>query len=192
MDMDEEDGDDYHSHEFLQNNSFDDNDFEEDIQSSDNVADDLENAIRDAQQDCESEKDRIKFERMLEDHNKLLYPNCEDGQKKLGTTLELLQWKAKNGVSDKAFEQVLQSIKKMLPKGDELSSSTYEAKQILCPLGLEMEKIHACPNDCILYRGEEYENMDACPVCHASRYKIKPNESGDVEGERQGKKSRPR
>ena len=45
MDMDEEDGDDYHSHEFLQNNSFDDNDFEEDIQSSDNVADDLENAI---------------------------------------------------------------------------------------------------------------------------------------------------
>ncbi|KAK1697006.1 hypothetical protein QYE76_013703 [Lolium multiflorum] len=34
---------------------------------------------------------------MLEDHKTLLYPNCEDGQKKLGTTLELLQWKAENG-----------------------------------------------------------------------------------------------
>jgi hypothetical protein len=51
--------------------------------------------ILDAQRDCESEKERIKFERMLEDHKKLLYPNCEEGQKKLGTTLELLQWKTK-------------------------------------------------------------------------------------------------
>jgi hypothetical protein len=42
---------------------------------------------------------------MLEDHNKLLYPNCEDGKKKVGTTLELLQWKAENGVPDKAFEK---------------------------------------------------------------------------------------
>jgi hypothetical protein len=40
---------------------------------------------------------------MVEDHKKLLYPTAEEGQKKLGTTLELLQWKAKNGVSDKGF-----------------------------------------------------------------------------------------
>ena len=46
---------------------------------------------------CGSENERLKLERMLEDHKKLLYPNCEDGQKKLGTTLELLQWKAENG-----------------------------------------------------------------------------------------------
>ena len=48
-------------------------------------------------------KEKIKFERMLEDHKKLLYPTCDAGQKKLGTTLELLQWKAKNGVSDKHY-----------------------------------------------------------------------------------------
>ena len=30
-----------------------------------------------------------------------------------------------------------------------------------------------CHNDCILYRGEEYEKLDACPVCDAKRYKIK-------------------
>ena len=33
---------------------------------------------------------------MLEYHKKLLYPS--DGKKKLGTTLELLKWKAQNGV----------------------------------------------------------------------------------------------
>ena len=52
---------------------------------------------------CVTENEWSKLERMLEDHKKLLYPNCEDGQKKLGTTLELLQWKAKNGISDKSF-----------------------------------------------------------------------------------------
>jgi hypothetical protein len=61
---------------------------------------------------------------------------------------------------------------------------TYKAKQFVCPLGLEVQKIHACPNDCILYRGDEYKNLDACPVCYALRYKIKRDESGEVEVER--------
>ena len=46
-----------------------------------------------------------------------------------------------------------------------------------------MQKIHACPNDCILYRGEKYENMDKYPVCTASRYKIRKNDPGDIDGE---------
>ena len=81
---------------------------------------------------------------------------------KLGTTLELLQWKATYGVSDKGFGELIELVKKILPKDDELPTTTYEAKQLVCPLGLEVQKIHACPNDCILYRGE-YENLDACP-----------------------------
>ena len=67
--------------------------------------DDLHRAILEAKINCGSKNERLKLERMLEDHNKLLYPNCEDGQKKLVTTLELLQWKAENGVSDKRFEK---------------------------------------------------------------------------------------
>ena len=76
---------------------------EEEVGIEDEPTDDLGQAIRDAQREYESEKEKIKFERMLEDHKKLLYPTCDAGHKKLGTTLELLQWKAKNGVSDKGF-----------------------------------------------------------------------------------------
>jgi hypothetical protein len=72
---------------------------EEEVAAEDEPADDLSQIIRDTQRECESEKEKIKFERMLEDHKKLLYPTCDAGQKKLGTTLELLQWKAQNGVS---------------------------------------------------------------------------------------------
>ena len=61
---------------------------------------------------------------------------------------------------------------KKLPKDNELPDITYEAKKVLCPLGLEVQKIHACPNDSILYRGA-YEDLNACPVCGAFRYKIR-------------------
>ena len=96
--------------------------------------------------------------------------------------------KAKNGVSNKEFGELLKIQKKMLPKDNELPVTTYEAKQVVCPLGLEIQKIHACPNDCILYRGTEYEKLDACPICHASRYKIRRDDPDDVEGERPKKK----
>jgi len=98
----------------------------------------LGDVIRDAQRDCESEKEKTKFKCILEDHRKLLYPTAEDGQKKLGATLELLQWKAKNGTSDKSFGQLLKIMKKMLPSANELPITTYEAKQVVYPLGLEI------------------------------------------------------
>jgi hypothetical protein len=51
----------------------------------------------------------------------------------------------------------------MLPKDNELPATSYEAKQLVFPLRLEVQKIHACSNDCILYRGDEYENLDDAP-----------------------------
>jgi hypothetical protein len=87
---------------------------------------------------------------MLEDHKKSLYLNCQNGLKKLGSTLELLKWKAEEGLSDSGFEKLLKMMRNMLPKDNELPTSTYKAKKIVCPLGLEVQKIHACPNDCIL------------------------------------------
>jgi hypothetical protein len=47
--------------------------------ASDVPADDLGQVIVDAHIDCESEKEREKLERMLDDHKYNLYPNCEDG-----------------------------------------------------------------------------------------------------------------
>ena len=90
-------------------------------------------------------------------------------------------------MNDKTFGQILAIMKRYLPRGNELPASTYEAKKLVCPLGLEVQKIHACINDCILYRGE-YENLEKCPVCTALRYKIRKDDPGDVEGEPPRKK----
>ena len=187
----EENDDNYHDmfSEYGAGTGMEDNDeVEAEDRTPDQPIDDLGQAITDAKTECEIEKVRVKFDQMLNDHKTLLYPNCEDGQKKLGSTLELLQWKAENGVTDSAFTKLLQIVKKQLPRNNELPDSTYQAKKLVCPLGLDVEKIHACINDCILYRGEKYENLEQCPVCTALRYKIRPEDPGDVEGERPRKR----
>jgi hypothetical protein len=74
-------------------------------------------------------------------------------------------------------------MKKKVPKDNELPDSTYEAKKVIFPLGLEVQKIHACISDYILYSDEEYKNLEACPVCTALRYMIRRDDPGDVEGE---------
>jgi hypothetical protein len=82
-------------------------------------------------------------------------------------------------------------MRNMLPKDNKLPTSTFEAKKIVCPLGLEVQKIHAYPNDCILYRGD-YENLTECSICTALRYKIRGYDPGDVEGEPPGRGFLPR
>ncbi|XP_037433594.1 uncharacterized protein LOC119300812, partial [Triticum dicoccoides] len=183
----EEDDDSYPGHGFPEYDDTTMREEDDEEEASDEPIDDLGRAIADAKRNCASDLENKKLQRMLEDKKKLLYPNCVGDKKKLGTTLELLQWKAENGVSDKGFGKLLVMIKNMLPKDNELPESTYESKKVVCPLGLEVQKIHACPNDCILYRGE-YEDLNACPVCGALRYKVNRDNPGDVEGERPRKK----
>nr|GEW14158.1 hypothetical protein [Tanacetum cinerariifolium] len=57
----------------------------------------------------------------------------------------------------------------MLPKNNELPTSTYQAKKLMCPLGSEVKRIDACLKDCILYRNG-YKDLHKCPVCKVSRY----------------------
>ena len=42
-----------------------------------------------------------------------------------------------------------------------------------------VEKIHACPNHCILFCGETFKSLDKCPRCGASRYKNNDLYGGD-------------
>ena len=77
----------------------------------------------------------------------------------LTSTLRLFVPKAKNRWSDKSFMELLQLLKEMLPKDNTLPGRNYDAKKILCPMGMDYEKIHACPNYCILYRNK-YANYN--------------------------------
>jgi hypothetical protein len=94
---------------------------------------------------------------------------------KISAIFKLYNLKAKNGWSDKSFTSLLQLLGEMLSENNSILDSTYRAKKLLCPLSMEVERIHACPNDYILYRNE-YNDLDKCLKCNASRYKPRDNE----------------
>jgi len=54
--------------------------------------------------------------------------------------------------------------------------SFYEAKKTINKFGLHYTKIDACPNDCMLYLGED-TNKDFCKKCKTSRWKAKKKKS---------------
>jgi len=80
---------------------------------------------------------------------------------RLSVVLELMNLKAINGWTNKSFTELLQLLKDMLPEENTLPNRNYEAKKILYPMGMEYKKIHACPNDCILYR-KDFELLKSC------------------------------
>jgi hypothetical protein len=91
------------------------------------------------------------------------------------TVLELLKLKASAGWSDTSFTDLLNFLSQLLPKPNKLPTSTYKAKKLISLIALGVQKIHACPNHCILYRGD-FENATRCPVCNVSRYKKSYNQ----------------
>jgi Zn ribbon nucleic-acid-binding protein len=87
----------------------------------------------------------------------------------------------------------LDVLRDILPQGNQISESIYEAKKIIYPLGIEVEKIHACKNSYVLFRGD-YADLDKCPKCGYDRYKRKKDGGDDnnaddenVPGEIRGK-----
>ncbi|XP_062080344.1 uncharacterized protein LOC133785102 [Humulus lupulus] len=119
----------------------------------DQVFDDPIEMVRDA--DEHFVEKREEFLKFLEDAEKPIFSGVP--LSKLVVLVKLYNLKAGSGWSDTSFTKLLTLLKEILPKDNELPSSLYEAKKTLCTLGMEYSKIHACPNDCILYRNQ-YES----------------------------------
>jgi hypothetical protein len=111
-----------------------------------------------------------KFSQIMKDYETPLFSGCKKEYDKLQVVLTLLQMKASNSWSDKGFNELLQFLNDLLPKANVLSRSTYQTKKIVCPLGLKVEKIHACRNDCMLFCNEDVM-LEECRVCGTSPYK---------------------
>ena len=145
------------------------------------MVENLEEMVRDAfgfDQYTGSEFKNMK--QLLEDMKTPLYPSCNERYTKLSASLKLLQLKVAHQWTDKGFRELLEVLGDMFPKGNQIPRTTYEAKKIVCPMGLKFEKIHACKNDYILFRGDN-EALTECPKCGTSRYKQRIDESDDDE-----------
>ena len=85
------------------------------------------------------------YEGLQSDSKKPLYPGCKNSLTLLSMVLSLVNVKARYGWSDKSFSSLLQVVHNMPLEKNTLPKSYYHAKKILCPMGMEYQKIHACP-----------------------------------------------
>ncbi|KAG7529490.1 Transposase-associated domain [Arabidopsis suecica] len=115
------------------------------------------------------DKEEDEFLAKLADAEIPLYPSCLN-HSKLSAIVSLFRLKTKNGWSDKSFNELLETLPEMLPADNVLHTSLYEVKKFLKSFDMGYEKIHACVNDCCLFR-KKYKMLENCPKCKASRWK---------------------
>jgi hypothetical protein len=109
-----------------------------------------------------------KRESFLQDANIKLHNGCE-AFSRLSFLVTIYHLKVLHGWSQESFTDLLRVLSKALPQEAKLPKKYHEAKKIIRGLGLEYEKIHACPQDCMLFRGER-ANQESCHVCGTSRW----------------------
>ena len=105
--------------------------------------------------DEEPNNDSKCFYELLNNAENELYPGCKK-YSQFSAIIRMFHIKYLNRVSNKGFIDLLKFIKDAFPVGETFPKSYYEAKKMIGGLGLSYNKIHACPNDCMLYR-KEYE-----------------------------------
>ena len=90
----------------------------------------------------------------------------------LCATLLIVNCCKTHGVSNTFMNELLMLLSmSILPQGNCLPKTEYEASKILRRLGLAYNMIHACPNGCCLFKGD-LEDAEKCPVCDHDRYRM--------------------
>jgi len=108
----------------------------------------------------EDSKENSEFKKKLNDAETPLYSSCLN-YTKVSAIMGLYRIKVKSGMSANYFYQLLKMVHDMLPEGNVLPISTEGMKKFLKTYCFGYDIIHACKNDCILYR-KEYEDLTNC------------------------------
>nr|GEW04599.1 hypothetical protein [Tanacetum cinerariifolium] len=115
---------------------------------------------------------RNELEELYASANEELYPGC-DYVARLDFMVKFTYFKVKGKLTDSIFNEMLEFFQNVFPiaKGYKLPPSYCVIKKIFKTIGLGYESIHACVNDCFLFRGDANKDVHFCPVCNTSRWK---------------------
>jgi hypothetical protein len=157
-----------------------------------NIEEMVRNVERHGDDDQYSNGELAKYKKMIEDSKKPFYHGCVAQYTRLFVMMKLFQLKVSNGWSDCSFKGLLALLKDMLPQGNTIPETVYQAKYIICPMDLQVKKIHACKNDCILYHGPKYEDLETGPICGLDRFNHRKDGGDDENCNRNRRKGGPK
>jgi hypothetical protein len=89
---------------------------------------------------------------------------------KLCVVTELLNLKADYHLQQSYVNRIISIMKKTLPTNNKLPKDFYRCKKMVKMLEMAYEKIHVCPNNCMLYYGPNRDKT-MCDDCNYPRYK---------------------
>ncbi|XP_058733240.1 uncharacterized protein LOC131604842 [Vicia villosa] len=112
--------------------------------------------------------DARTFYNLFKEAEQELYPGCKDFST-LSFTIRLCLLKYLHVWSNTSFTALLELLKEAMPDLN-IPVSFYKTKGMISGLGLDYKKIHACPNNCMLF-WKEHEKDNSCTICEASRWK---------------------
>jgi hypothetical protein len=118
----EEDHDDVNEPDIL---GFIDNDIEFQVHNIEYM---LRNVERHGNDDQYSNGELAKYKKMIQDSKKLFYHGCMAQYMRLFTMVKLFQLKSSNGWSDGSFKDLFTLLKDMLPQGNVVPDTIFEAK----------------------------------------------------------------
>ncbi|XP_039128928.1 uncharacterized protein LOC120265079 [Dioscorea cayenensis subsp. rotundata] len=116
--------------------------------------------------DEQPSKEAAKFYKLLEDMNDKLYEGSNHSR--LYFCIRLFHLKCMCGMTAKGLDYLIEFLKEFFPSAA-IPENCHESKKIIKDLGLGYEKIHSCPNDCMLY-WEHNEGQQSCQMCGRSRW----------------------
>jgi hypothetical protein len=109
------------------------------------------------------------FKTLMEEAKQELYLDYTEFSR-FSFVVKMLHLKSYYMIANSAFSAFLRVLCQAFPQCRGLPNSYDEAKKMLRTLGLGYDSIHVCPNNCVLFR-KNYEKIDICLVCKASRWK---------------------
>ncbi|GJR41163.1 gag-pol polyprotein [Tanacetum coccineum] len=113
---------------------------------------------------------RNEFEELYVSANEELYPGC-DYVTRLDFMTKFTHFKVKGKLTNSIFNEILEFFQFVFPpsKGYKLPPSYYAIKKTFKTIGLGYESIHACVNDCFLFRGEDNKDKQLCLSSHTAK-----------------------
>jgi hypothetical protein len=93
-----------------------------------NIEEKVCNVERPGDDDQYSNGELVKYKKMIEDSKKPFYHGCVTQYTRLFAMVKLFQLKVSNGWSDCTFKDLLMLLKDMLPQGNVVTETIYEAK----------------------------------------------------------------
>ncbi|XP_074351869.1 uncharacterized protein LOC141691017 [Apium graveolens] len=108
-----------------------------------------------------------KLYRHFEEGKQPLYPGYTKFLS-LSFIIRLYSLKCVHGITESRFGDLLDLLRESFPQAH-IPLSFNAAKSIIKDIGLDYHKIHACPNDCMIY-WRVNEKEDACKTCGVSRW----------------------